>query len=365
MKFNRLSTSAAALAVAGVLILSSCASNEGGGGSTSPSDSGSDLSGTIDGSGASSQDSAQQAWIAAFQTANEGVTINYAPDGSGAGRKAFISGGVDYAGSDSALSDEELSGDFGSCVDGGKAIDLPVYISPIAVIYNLDGVDELNLDAATLAGIFKGDITSWDDPAIVALNPDATLPSAAITAVHRSDDSGTTKNFGDYLNKVAPDVWDAEPADTFPYEGGEAAQGTSGVVAAVTDGVNTIGYADASKAADLGVAKIQVGDQFVEPTAEAAAAVVEGSPVADGREENDIAIALDRKTTDPTHYPLVLVSYLIVCQEYADAEAGSLVKEYASYIAGDGQEEAATAAGSAPLSSELADRVATAIDSIK
>jgi len=358
---------AAAISAAGMLLLSSCAANEADAPAASGDSSGaaSTLSGTIDGSGASSQDSAQQAWIAAFQTANEGVTINYAPDGSGAGRKAFASGGVDYAGSDSALSDDELGGEFGSCADGTTAIDLPVYISPIAIIYNLEGVDELNLDSVTLAAIFKGDITTWNDPAIAALNPDAALPSASITAVHRSDDSGTTKNFADYLGKTAPDVWDAEAEDAFPYEGGEAAQGTSGVVGAVTNGQNTIGYADASKAGDLGVAKIKVGEEFVEYSAEAAAAVVEESPRVEGRDDNDIAIALDRETTDPSHYPLVLVSYLITCQEYADPEVGAIVKEYAAYIVGDGQAESASAAGSAPLSSELASTVAAAIGTIK
>ena len=361
MKYSRFGR-AAAIAIAGTILLSSCAANEGG--TTEPSEGGSDLSGTLDGSGASSQESAQAAWIAAFQTANTGVTINYAPDGSGAGRKAFAAGGVDFAGSDSALSDEELGGEFGSCADGTTAIDLPVYISPIAVIFNVEGVDELNLDATTIAKIFKGDIKTWDDPAIAALNEGAALPAAAIVAVHRSDDSGTTKNFADYLGKVAPDVWDAEAADQFPYEG-EAAKGTSGVVSAVTDGVNTIGYADASKAGDLGVAKIKVGDEFIEYSAEAAAAVVEESPLVEGREENDIAISLDRETTDPTHYPIVLVSYLIACQEYEDTEIGSLVKEYAAYVAGDGQAVAAEEAGSAPLSADLAGRVQTAIESIK
>jgi phosphate transport system substrate-binding protein len=154
------------LAVAGVLALSSCAANE----SAAPSDSGeestSTLSGTLSGAGASSQGSAQEAWIASFQTSNPDVTINYDPSGSGAGREAFIAGGVSWAGSDSALNDDELAGEFAACAPDTKAIDLPTYISPIAVVFNVEGVDELNLDAATLAKIFKGDITSWDDPAI-------------------------------------------------------------------------------------------------------------------------------------------------------------------------------------------------------
>jgi len=360
---SRLGRAAVVAAVAAVA-LSSCAANEGG--STAPSESASSLSGTINAAGASSQGSAQEAWVAAFQTENPDVTINYDPSGSGAGREAFIAGGVDFAGSDSFLNDDELAGTFAACAPDTKAIDLPVYISPIAVIYNVEGVDELNLDAVTLAKIFKGEITTWNDPAIASLNPGASLPSSNITAVHRSDDSGTTKNFADYLNQNAPEVWDQKPADTFPFQAGEGAQGTSGVVDAVTNGVNTIGYADASRAGDLGVANIKVGDEFVGYTAEAAAAVVAESPLVEGREANDLAIALDRKTTDPSHYPLVLVSYAIVCQEYADAEQGELVKNYVGYLASEaGQATAAEQAGSAPLSSELAEKVATALESVK
>ncbi|MCD5346399.1 phosphate ABC transporter substrate-binding protein PstS [Agromyces sp. S2-1-8] len=364
MNFKRFGVPAV-VAVTAALALSSCAANEGGGSAT-PEESTSTLSGTIDAAGASSQGSAQEAWVAAFQTANPDVTINYDPSGSGAGREAFIAGGVDFAGSDSYLKDEELAGEFAACAPDTKAIDLPVYISPIAVIFNVEGVDELNLDSATLAKIFKGDITKWNDPAIAALNEGAALPDATITAVHRSDDSGTTKNFADYLNQTAADVWAEEPSDTFPYQTGEGAQGTSGVVDAVTNGVNTIGYADASRAGDLGVAKIKVGDEFVGYSPEAAAAVVAESPLVEGREANDLAIALDRTTTDPSHYPLVLVSYAIVCQEYADAAQGELVKSYVSYLASEeGQSLSAEQAGSAPLSSELGEQVQAALETVK
>jgi phosphate transport system substrate-binding protein len=360
-KFMRLG-SIAAVAIVGSVMLSSCAANEG----AAPEETVSTLSGQIDGAGASSQGSAQEAWIAAFQTANPDVTITYDPSGSGAGREAFIAGGVAFAGTDSSLKDEEIAGGFAGCVADTGYVEVPVYISPIAVIFNVDGVDELNLDAATIAGIFKGSITSWDDAAIAALNPDAELPAAAITAVHRSDDSGTTKNFTDYLNKVAPQVWDAPAADPFPYTVGEGAQGTSGVVDAVTNGTNTIGYADASKAGDLGVAKIKVGDEFVAYTAEAAAAVVAESPAVEGRGDTDLAIALDRKTTDPSHYPLVLVSYILACTEYTEAGTGELVKAYLSYlVSAEGQAEAASSAGAAPLSADLAAKAATAIASIK
>jgi phosphate transport system substrate-binding protein len=353
-----------AVAIAGTILLSSCAANEGG--TADPSAVASDLSGTIDGAGASSQGSAQEAWVAAFQTENPDVTINYDPSGSGAGREAFIAGGVSFAGTDSALKQEEIDGGFAACTPDTGYIQVPAYISPIAVIFNVEGVDTLNLDAPTLAGIFKGTITTWNDPAIAALNADATLPSAPITAVHRSDDSGTTKNFTDYLNKVAPEIWDAPAADPFPYKTGEAAQGTSGVVDAVTNGTNTIGYADASKAGDLGVAAIKVGDEFVDYTPEAAAAVVAESPAGDTASDTDLVISLDRKTTDPTHYPLVLVSYIITCTEFVDAEVSPVVKAYVQYITSEaGQAEAAASAGAAPLSSDLSAKVATALESIK
>ncbi|CAN5147449.1 phosphate ABC transporter substrate-binding protein PstS [soil metagenome] len=363
MSFKRLGT-IGAIAIAGTILLSSCAANEGTPAETDAPVS--DLSGTIDGAGASSQGSAQEAWIASFQTANPDVTINYDPSGSGAGREAFIAGGVSFAGTDSALKQEEIDGGFAACVPDTGYIQVPAYISPIAVIFNVDGVDELNLDAATIAGIFKGTITSWDDPAIAALNEGAKLPAAPITAVHRSDDSGTTKNFTDYLNKNVPEIWDAPAADPFPYTTGEAAQGTSGVVDAVTNGTNTIGYADASKAGDLGVAKIKVGDEFVTYSPEGAAAVVNDSPAGDTAGDTDLAIKLDRLTTDPSHYPLVLVSYIVTCTEFVDADVAPLVKAYVGYITSEeGQAEAASSAGAAPLSADLSAKVATVLESIK
>jgi phosphate transport system substrate-binding protein len=356
----------AVIAIVAALALSSCASNEGAGSTATDGDTASTLTGTLNAAGASSQGSAQEAWIKGFQTANPDVTINYDPSGSGAGRETFIAGGADFAGSDSTLSDEELAGTFEACAPDTLAIDLPVYISPIAIIFKVEGVTDLNLDADTLAKIFKGDITTWNDPAIAALNEDATLPSTAITAVHRSDDSGTTKNFSDYLNQAAPDVWTEKAADPFPYQTGEGAQGTSGVVDAVTNGNGTIGYADASRAGDLGVAKIKVGEEFVEYSAEAAAAVVDGSPLVEGRADNDLAIKLDRLTTNPAEYPLVLVSYAIVCEEYADAEKGALVKEYVSYMASEeGQAEAAESAGAAPLSADQQANVAAVLETVK
>lgn len=362
MNITRFGRPMAAIAIAATaaIALSSCAANE----EAAPE---STLTGTLVGAGASSQGSAQEAWIAAFQTANPGVTITYDPTGSGAGRETFIAGGSNFAGSDSYLKDEELAGTFAACAPGTLPFEVPAYISPIAVIFNLDGVDELNLDATTIAGIFKGTITVWNDPAIVALNPDAKLPAEAITAVHRSDDSGTTKNFSDYLLQNAPQVWDiAKAEDPFPYQTGEGAQGTSGVVDAVKNGSGTIGYADASKAGSLGIAKIKVGDKFISYTPEAAAALVATGKGVDGRDATDMAVKIDRTTTDSSVYPIALVSYLIGCNEYAEAGVADLVKPYFEYIlSAQGQDDAAANAGSAPLTREVADKALAIIANVK
>ncbi|MGI9822509.1 phosphate ABC transporter substrate-binding protein PstS [Agromyces sp. Marseille-Q5079] len=355
----------AVVAVTAALALSSCASNEGG--AAAPEESTSTLSGNLVGAGASSQDTAQQSWIAGFQTANPDVTIDYDPSGSGAGRDTFLEGASAFAGSDRAFKDEEIAeGGFASCAADSNIVELPLYISPIAVIFNVEGVDSLNLDAATIAGIFSGAITNWNDPAIAAENPDATLPDLAITPVHRSDDSGTTENFTDYLGAVAPDVWTSEADGVWPIEGGEAAQGTSGLVDAVTNGTGTIGYADASRAGDLGTVSVKVGDEFVEFSPEAAAAIVDHSPLAEGRTEGDVAIEIDRTSEEAGVYPIVLVSYLIGCEQYEDPANAELVKSYFSYIASpEGQDVAATDAGSAPISDSLREKVDAAIALIK
>lgn len=324
-----------------------------------------ELSGTLNGAGASSQESAVQAWIAGFQGQHPDVTINYAPEGSGAGREQFTSGAVAFAGSDAALDEEELAAAETAC--GAPAVDLPLFIDPIALPYNLPGVDKLQLGPTTIANIFNGTITNWNDPAIATDNPEATLPDLAITAVHRSDDSGTTENFVEYLIAVAPDAWPHEADGVFPAElGGEAGAQTSGVIAAVQAAEGTIGYASAAAVGDLQTAAVGVGSEFVEYSAEAAAAVVDASPRAEGRAENDIALELARDTTESGAYPIVLVSYTIVCTAYADAAVGDLVKAYVGYVASDeGQQAAADAAGSAPISPELQTQVQAVVEAIE
>ena len=324
-----------------------------------------DLSGDLNGAGASSQESAMEAWRAGFQAANPGVNVNYDPVGSGGGRTQFLEGGVQFAGSDSALTDEEITTSMETCV-GGQAIDLPAYVSPIAVVFNLEGVKELNLSPAVIAGIFDQKITNWNAPEIAADNAGVTLPDLAISPVNRSDDSGTTKNFTDYLASTAPEAWPYKADGVWPVAGGQSAQGTSGVIQTVQGGSGTITYADASKAGELGTAKIKVGDAWVAHSPEGAAAALDASARVEGRIATDIAIKIDRTTTVADAYPLVLSTYSIACTVYENANDAALVKAFLTYVvSAEGQEAAASAAGSAPISTELAAEVQAAIDTIK
>jgi phosphate transport system substrate-binding protein len=358
---------AVSAALAGSLALTACgASNEGGSGNTSAGNgsSAAQLGGELVGAGSSAQQAAMQAWQAGFNAEQPGVTFSYDPVGSGGGREQFLAGGTDFAGSDSAMTDAELASAADRCGTSG-VFELPNYISAIAVVYNLDGVQDLNLSPATLAGIFSGAITTWNDPKIAADNPNATLPDIAITPVHRGDKSGTTKNFTDYLAKAAGDVWTGGAVEEWPTGGGEAANGTSGMVDAVQAGAGSIGYADESQAGQLGIAKIKVGDTFVAPSPEAAAAVVANSDRVAGRGEHDLAVSVNRTTTSADEYPIVLVSYHIGCIQYDDQAKADAVKAFESYVVSkDGQQAAADNAGSSPITDDARTAAQTVIDAI-
>lgn len=369
----------AVFAAACVLVLGLAAC--GGGGSSSSSGStesesegggapSSEVSGEIAGAGSTAQEAAQKAWIAEFENANGGATISYDGVGSGGGREKFISKGVAYAGSDTPLSESE--GELAAAVkrcEPGELVEVPDYISPIAIVYNLPGVEELKLEPETLAKIFNQEIENWNDPEIAKENPGVELPETRIVPVNRSDESGTTENFTDYLSKVAPKVWTYEVSGDWPVKGGEAASGTSGVIEAVTAGEGAIGYADASQAGELGKALIKVGSNWAEPSAEAAAKVLDLSkedPELEKGSKNVIAFEIDRKTEASGVYPIILVSSLIGCTKYKSASEAALVKSFFEYaISPEGQKLAEEQAGSAPLSSSLTKKVEAAVGAIE
>jgi phosphate transport system substrate-binding protein len=357
----------AATAGALVLPLAGCGAVElpGFGAGDEPStDPGPVVVGEFRGAGSSAQDAAMTAWIAGFREQHPDAAVSYDAVGSGDGREFFLAGKTAFGASDVVLNDEEMAASGPAC-DGGNAIDLPVYISPIAVTFNVEGVDRLNMSSDLISRIFTGQITRWDDPAIVTANPTAQLPALEITPVHRSDDSGTTDNFTDYLHATAPEAWPHDPDGVWPLDEGFAADGTSGVIETVRSTPGGITYADASATADLGRVAIKVGEEYVPYSAEAAAAVVDVSPRIENRYEHDLAFVLDRKIDKSFAYPMVLVSYLMVCSRYEDKAEGTFVKEFVGYVASaEGQERAAAAAGSAVISEDLQDWIAEAASAI-
>ncbi|MFT4286264.1 phosphate ABC transporter substrate-binding protein PstS [Nocardioides sp.] len=324
------------------------------------------LSGTIAAGGSSAQETAQEAWRAGFGASNPDVTITYDPVGSGTGRDNFYSGAYAFAGSDSAISDEDLPKAQAAC-GNSDVIELPVFISPIDIIFNLPGVDSLNLDAATIADIFNGTITTWNDDAIADQNPDVDLPDTAISPVHRSDSSGTTDNFTDWLYQASGGAWATEHSSDWPTQGGEAAEKTSGVIGAVTDGEGTIGYADDSAVAttELGVVSVKVGDTYVAPSADGAAVGLAASAPVEGRSASDLAYAINRTATDAGIYPVFMASYFIACSTYSDAATADIVKAFGKYIVSDtGQKAAAANALSAPMPSDIAAKADSILDGI-
>ena len=375
MQKNILVRSIAALS--GIVMLASVAACGDNTAATTDNSSSSDstskstpISGNFSGAGASSQQAAVEAWIAGFQGTNPEAKIAYNPSGSGAGVQTFLTGATAWAGSDKALADDEVEQSKSVCTEG-TAFDVPVYISPIAVVFNLKGVSDagkhINMDAATIAKIFDGKITKWNDPAIADQNKDLKLPDIAITVVHRSDKSGTTQNFVSYFKDVTPDNWTYDLSENWPNEVGQGAKGTSGVISTVKQADGTIGYADFSQVGDLGTVAVKVGDKYNEISAEAGSKVIGDSKQDDTvKGDNRIVIKINHATEAEGAYPIVLVSYDIVCPAYKDTKQAEFAKAWLTYVTSDeGQKAAQDAAGTAPLPSSLKSEITKSIEAIK
>ena len=375
MQKNILVRSIAALS--GIVMLASVAACGDNTAATTDNSSSSDstskstpISGNFSGAGASSQQAAVEAWIAGFQGTNPEAKIAYNPSGSGAGVQTFLTGATAWAGSDKALADDEVEQSKSVCTEG-TAFDVPVYISPIAVVFNLKGVSDagkhINMDAATIAKIFDGKITKWNDPAIADQNKDLKLPDTAITVVHRSDKSGTTQNFVSYFKDVTPDNWTYDLSENWPNEVGQGAKGTSGVISTVKQADGTIGYADFSQVGDLGTVAVKVGDKYNEISAEAGSKVIGDSKQDDTvKGDNRIVIKINHATEAECAYPIVLVSYDIVCPAYKDTKQAEFAKAWLTYVTSDeGQKAAQDAAGTAPLPSSLKSEITKSIEAIK
>jgi phosphate transport system substrate-binding protein len=287
---------------------------------------------TLSGAGATFPATLVQEWIKHYGQLAPGVTINYQPIGSGAGIQQLTSRTVDFAGSDVPLKASEVEATGGP----GAVVQVPWTAGGVAVEFNLPGVDHLRLTPQALAGIFAGTITRWNDPAIKAENPNVSLPASGIQVVHRSDGSGTTQVFTDYLKAVAPEIWTFPSTKDWPAgTPGTGAKGSDGVTAAVKQSAGAIGYAEPSypKQAGLAIATIrnQAG-RFVAPEAKAVSAALAAATV-----KPDGSLALNFNAPSAEAYPISSASYLMFYRAPSDAGRDTALRHFATWAITDGQ----------------------------
>ncbi len=317
-------------------------------------------------SGSTAQANAMAWFVDAYHKACPGRTLNYTANGSGAGVSDFLAGKTDFAGSDTPLTADQYAAAKQRC-GGSDAWHLPVVFDPLAITYNLDAIDTLVLDAVTLAKIFDGSITRWDDPAIAALN--APMPPEKIHVIYRSDASGTTANFQSYLQAASGGAWDKGTAEKFNGGVGSGAPGNHGTSAAVKNTEGAITYNELSFAMQQGLflaeiktpasrtsGPVRVGTETVEKTISGAKIVGKG---------NDLVLDISSfyNPTQPDVYPIVMVTYEIVCSKYPSPDVAQAVKGFLQATIGPGQVKL-DKNGYTPLPSDFQSKVANAVDAI-
>jgi phosphate transport system substrate-binding protein len=319
--------------------------------------------GSLRSSGSTAQGKVMEQWISDFNAKCEANLNAYGGGGSGKGIADFIANQVDFAGSDSALSADQASQAQSTRCANNPAINLPMVTGPIALAYNLPGVDKLILTPKVLVGIFDGTIANWNDPSIAAVNPGVTLPTLAIQSVHRAEDSGTTDNFTKYLAAASGGAWTAAPGKSWSAPGGVAAQGSDGVSKQIASTEGSIGYVEWGFAQDdgLSVAQIDNGGGAVELTSESAGKAVAAATVTGTGK--DLSLKLDYATKTPGAYPVILVTYEIVCSAGNAADIGPLLKSFLGYTSTDGQATLDTL-GAAPLPAEIQTKVIASVQTI-
>jgi phosphate transport system substrate-binding protein len=335
---------AVALSVAACSSSSSSSASSGSGSTSSPAAS--SVSGTINAAGSTFQTNFQQAAISEFKSVDSGITVNYASVGSSTGRSDLYKNTVLYAGSDSPIPSKEASE-----VPAGKTVlYFPVQIGPIAIAYNLSGIKGLKLDASVLAQIFQGQITTWDSPAIKALNPGVSLPSETITLAVRSDGSGTTQNFSEYLVKAAGSAWNLGSASTIKWPStARSGDGGSGVASIVKSTAGAIGYVDFSTATAAGLTAASIensaGDYVAPSSTAATAAASHVTP-----KSNLTFLTVDQPGA--TSYPITYQSWDLVYAKQPNATDVKLLQAYLGYLLGQGQ-SLLTSLNLAPLPSNI------------
>jgi phosphate transport system substrate-binding protein len=368
------SGAALSLLAAGTLLLSGCGSDNNTSSEAGSGGSGSEAAGDCGGkealkaSGSSAQANAMTRFINAYEKDCPGFTLNYTSSGSGAGVSEFLGGQTDFGGSDSPLSAEKGEVDKAKERCGGSdAWNLPAVFGPIAVTYNVAGVDGLVLDGPTLGKIFNGTVNTWNAPEIAALNEGATLPGEPINVIFRSDESGTTDNFQKYLDAASTGSWGKGAGKSFAGGVGEGAKGNEGTSAAIKSTPGSITYNEWSfaKSQGLSIAKIitSAGPEPVELSTETAGKAIDG--VKFKGEGNDLVLdtASFYMPTEAGSYPIMLAAYEIVCSKYPDAEVATAVKAFMHSALGNGQ-SGLEDNGYIPVPEAFKERLTTAVDAI-
>ena len=314
---------------------------------------------TLSGAGSTLQLPFDQMVIAQFAkvSANARVTINYFGTGSGAGRQQLIDGGVDFAGSDVAFSAAEAA------ELRGPVLYFPTVVAAIAVTYTLSGVDELQLSGPTIAKIFQRQITTWNDPTIMADNPGVSLPSTAITVIRRGDDSGVTQHFSAFLAKADPAGWKLGVGGTVPWPADtQRGQGDAGVANLVKATNGAIGYVDSSDAKAAGLASASIRNQlgkYVAPSAESAAAAAAATVTVDADLTYDPIYA-----PGAASYPITAPTYIVVARHQPDPAKAAALRAFLTYVETAGQ-KAATKIDFAPLVPSVAKKARAQIAQIE
>jgi phosphate transport system substrate-binding protein len=363
VRYRRQAAAAGVAVVALTLALGACSSSGSSapsGGSTGTATSGgggsANLSGTLNGSGSTLQLVYQQAAIQAFRSVQSGITVNYGAGGSGKGRTDLASGVVNFAGSDSPIPAKEAAN-----FKGKTVLYYPILIAPITVSYNLSGVSKLQLSGPTIAGMFSGKIKTWNDPAIKADNPGVSLPSTPITIAHRSDSSGTTANFSQFLVEAGGSAWTLGSSSVVNWpatsRGGSGNSGVAQIIKSTPGAVGYVDYADA-KASSLVFAYIKNKDgKYVAPSVDAASAAASQATV-----KPDLTFSAIW-APGASSYPITAQSWVLVYQTQSSTNNTAMLKAYISYLVGDGQKLLPNL-GYAPLPSNIDQQAKAAVGKI-
>ena len=293
-------------------------------------------------------------WIDEYQKLT-GVQVNYQAVGSGGGIKSITDRTVDFGASDNALTDQQLAD------AKSPLLHIPTVMGGIVATYNVGGVTSLRLTGDTLASIFLGEIRKWNDPRLAADNPGVILPSAEITTVHRSDGSGTTAVFTDYLAKVSP-AWKSKvgAGQTVDWPGGVGGKGNDGVAGAVKSTPNSIGYVELIYAIQqkLGTATLKnASGKFVDATLDSVSKAAAGVTLPD-----DLRASLTN-SANPDAYPIVAMTYLLTYSDVAE-KAKALAMARFFWWAGHEGQAFAKELGYAPLPADVQTRVEAKIKAI-